>query len=56
MTSPPDEEQLEGLTYATNEAAREEIRASWNSVDVLATIVILGLVAAVYGYFSFWAS
>ncbi len=53
-TKAPDESRLKGLTYATNEEGRREIRESWDRLDVIATVVILGLVAAIYTYFSFW--
>ena len=33
---------------------REAVRASWDQKDIIATAVILGLVAAIYLYFSFW--
>ena len=48
----PSEEQLRGLTFATID--REEVRASWDKREVIATGVVLGLVAAIYLYFSFW--
>jgi SSS family solute:Na+ symporter len=46
---------IRGLTYsALTSADRVEIRASWNRWDVLGTMVVLGMVAGVYLYFSFW--
>ncbi len=48
----PKPEQIRGLTLATID--REAVRQSWNRNDVIATAVILSLVAAVYIYFSFW--
>jgi SSS family solute:Na+ symporter len=30
------------------------VRDSWDARDVLATAVVLGLVVALYLYFSFW--
>lgn len=51
----PSAEKLRGLTYGTLTADdRREIRASWNKTDVIATVIVLGLVAAFYLYFSFW--
>lgn len=51
----PSEEQIAGLTYATaTEEQKRENRASWNKWDVLGTAVVLGLVLAMYLYFSFW--
>lgn len=49
---PPDPERIRGLTYASID--RAAVRASWNWVDVIGTGVVLGLVALVYLYFSFW--
>ena len=49
---PPDPEQIRGLTYASVD--RDAVRTSWDRRDILATVVILGLVAALYAYFSFW--
>jgi SSS family solute:Na+ symporter len=52
LTSPPNEKRIAGLTYASIDKA--EVRASWNQWDVWATGVVLGLVAIIYLYFSFW--
>jgi solute:Na+ symporter, SSS family len=55
VTAPPLEERIAGLTYAAfSDEDRREIRASWNWVDVCGTAVVLGLVLALYTYFSFW--
>ncbi len=52
---PPKEEQIKGLTFATRTAKeKQETRASWNWVDVVATLVVLGGVLGIYLYFSFW--
>lgn len=51
-TSPPDQQKIHGLTFSTID--HEVIRSSWNTKDVVATIIILGLVATLYIYFSFW--
>ncbi|MDE0507049.1 MAG: sodium:solute symporter [Gammaproteobacteria bacterium] len=48
----PEPAQLRGLTLAHMD--REAVRASWDRKDVVATVVVLGLVATVYLYFSFW--
>ena len=57
MTKPPSLEQIENLTYSTaTEAQRKENRESWNKWDVIATAGVLGLVLAMYLYFSFWLS
>lgn len=49
---PPDRQHIAGLTYDSIDKAA--IRASWSARDVVATGVVLGLVAAFYVYFSFW--
>lgn len=48
----PSPEQLRGLTFASID--RKAIRDSWGQLEVVATVVILALVVAIYGYFSFW--
>lgn len=51
-TERPAEAQIAGLTYATvTSTEREETRASWNHWDVLASILVLVLIAAAYTYF-----
>ena len=52
QTELPDENQIDGLTYQTID--KETIRESWDQKDIYATGVILGLVLAIYLYFSFW--
>ncbi len=55
LTEKPSAEQIVGLTYATaTEEQKRENRESWNFVDVLGTIVVLGLVVAMYVYFTVW--
>jgi SSS family solute:Na+ symporter len=55
LTKPPSLEQIKNLTYSTStEEQRKENRASWNKWDVIATVIVLGLVLAMYLYFSFW--
>lgn len=55
LTKPPSLEQIQNLTYSTaTPEQRKENRASWNKWDVIATVVILGLVLGMYLYFSFW--
>jgi solute:Na+ symporter, SSS family len=57
MTTPPSEQQVRGLTYAsvTREQSAEN-RASWGAGEVLWTAGVLGLVIGMYLYFSFWLS
>jgi len=50
--SAPDRERIRGLTYDSID--RATVRASWDRRDVAATAVVLGLVATLYLYFSFW--
>ena len=55
LTAPPKYEQIVGLTYATaTPEQKKERRESWGLVEVLITIVVLGLVLGLYLYFSFW--
>ncbi len=48
----PDKERIRGLTFASLD--RAAVRASWDRKDIALTIVVLGLVLAMYVYFSFW--
>jgi solute:Na+ symporter, SSS family len=50
--APPDQKHIDGLTFRTLDHAA--VRASWGTKDVVATAVVLGLVATLYIYFSFW--
>lgn len=51
----PSDEQISGLTYSSlTEEDKREIRESWNRFDVIGSVVVLGLVAGFYLYFSFW--
>jgi SSS family solute:Na+ symporter len=55
LTAPPNYEQIAELTYATATAEqKKENRESWGLVEVLMTVVVLGLVLGMYLYFSFW--
>lgn len=55
LTAPPKYEQIVDLTYATATAEqKKESRESWGVVEVLMTVVVLGLVLGLYLYFSFW--
>ena len=54
-TAPPKPEQIAGLTYATATAEqKKENRESWGLLEVLLTVLVLGLVVGLYLYFSFW--
>ena len=50
--TPPDPGRIEGLTLASVD--RAALRSTWNGFDVAATIIVLGVVAGIYLYFSFW--
>ncbi len=53
LTSRPPAEKIEGLTFATVTATgKEETRRTWNKWDVVHTIIILSIIAAVYLYFT----
>ncbi len=52
LTAPPSEQQTRGLTWHGMD--RDAIRSSWTSLDVLATVIVLTLTFALYGYFSVW--
>jgi SSS family solute:Na+ symporter len=55
MTKAPDAARIATLTYATTtEEQRRENRESWNHWDIILTAIVLGLVAGLYLYFSFW--
>lgn len=55
LSKQPDYEKIANLSYATaTTEQKKENRASWNYVDVLGTAIVLGLVLAMYLYFSFW--
>jgi len=49
---PPDREQIRGLTFDSID--RAAVRASWDGRDIATTVLVLGLVLAMYLYFSFW--
>ncbi len=52
LTQQPDYQKISGLTYGTSTAEdRRETRASWNSIDVLASAAILVAILAAYLYF-----
>jgi SSS family solute:Na+ symporter len=54
-TPAPAEQQVVGLTYASmTPEQRKQNRASWGLPDVLGTAVVLGLVLALYLYFTWW--
>ncbi len=55
VTAPPNYEKIADLTYATaTPEQKKECRESWGRLEVLITVVVLGLVLGLYLYFSFW--
>ncbi|MDX1681307.1 MAG: hypothetical protein R3242_11330, partial [Akkermansiaceae bacterium] len=52
LSSPPDEERIKGLTYASVD--KDELRASYTRGDLVATGFCLVLIIGFYLYFSFW--
>ena len=52
VVEPPDAAAIRGLTFRTLD--RAAVRASWTATDIALTTVVLGLVALLYVYFSFW--
>jgi SSS family solute:Na+ symporter len=55
ISAPPSDEKIRDLTYATvTREHKEENRASWGLIEVVMTVVVLGLVVGLYLYFSFW--
>lgn len=54
LSSPkPDEDHIRGLTFATTVAEdRAASRASWNKWDVVLSLIVVGIVVAVFVYFS----
>ena len=55
LTAAPDAQKISGLTYSTlTREHREADKASVGLPDILGTVIVLGLVLAIYLYFSFW--
>ncbi|HWJ29242.1 MAG TPA: sodium/solute symporter, partial [Flavisolibacter sp.] len=53
LTERPSEEQLKGLTFATTVAEdRAASRASWNSMDVILSLIVIVIIICVFTYFS----
>lgn len=52
MTEAPAYSKISGLTYSTmTNEDKLQTRASWNSRDVLASVIVLALILAAYLYF-----
>ncbi|MCB0731860.1 MAG: sodium:solute symporter [Ignavibacteriae bacterium] len=53
MTEEPDYEKISGLTFGTLTAEhKSESRASWNLIDVAASVLVIALILAAYLYFT----
>ena len=52
LDDPPDPNRIKGLTFASLDRAAVRATVDWK--DIVATVVVLGLVAGLYLYFSFW--
>jgi len=53
MTEKPSEEQINGLTYgAVSDEDKKKTRESWNWVDVVTSVIVMGAIIAAYVYFS----
>jgi SSS family solute:Na+ symporter len=52
VTRAPDYQQISGLTFGTlTDKDRQESRASWGAVDVLASVLVVVAILAAYMYF-----
>jgi SSS family solute:Na+ symporter len=53
LTAPPDERQIQGLTYGTRtEQQKQESRASWSAIDIFTSGLVLAAILASYLYFT----
>jgi SSS family solute:Na+ symporter len=53
ITAPPNEQQIQGLTYGTRtEQQKRESRRSWSAVDVFTSALVLTAILAAYLYFT----
>jgi SSS family solute:Na+ symporter len=52
LTSPPDERQIKGLTFATASTDdKAQTRASWGASEVVASLVVIAFIIGAYLYF-----
>lgn len=55
ITKAPSAAQTDGITWAgLSTEDKKAIRESWDKKDIIATVVVLGMVVGIYIYFSFW--
>ncbi|MEM9660482.1 MAG: Na+/glucose cotransporter, partial [Planctomycetota bacterium] len=53
VTAEPDYRRISGLTFgALTDEDRRSTRESWGPLDVVASLVVIGLIIAAYVYFS----
>jgi SSS family solute:Na+ symporter len=53
LTPAPDEEHIKGLTYSTTVAEdKAKSRASWNSTDVILSLIVVAIILTIFAYFS----
>ena len=53
LSAPPSEDQIRGLTFATTtDEQRRESRASWSTIDVIASCIVLAAIVSAYLYFT----
>ncbi|WP_437347177.1 sodium:solute symporter [Melioribacter sp. OK-6-Me] len=52
-TEEPEYERIKGLTFGTiTDEQRQESRASWNAMDVIASLIVILMILGAYIYFS----
>ncbi|MGD9634664.1 MAG: sodium:solute symporter [Pirellulales bacterium] len=53
MTTAPPAAQIQGLTYGTEtDEQKRETRASWSTIDIVTSCVVMAIIVAAYIYFS----
>jgi len=53
MTEPPDDKQIQGLTYATESVEDRQLsRSSWDKRDIIASAAVMVAIVAAYLYFT----
>jgi SSS family solute:Na+ symporter len=53
LTAPPTDDKVRGLTFSTTVAEdRAASRASWNSLDVVLSLIVLLIIISIFVYFS----
>lgn len=53
LTPKPDEDKIMGLTFSSTVASdKAASRASWNKWDVIHSVIVVGIIVAIFVYFS----